>query len=145
MLSSNPRVLYVDDDADSCEIISLMLHLENNNYRVSTASITREVLDLMESDSIDLYILDYALMDLTGVELCERIRQISPTTPILFYSAMAREIDRAKAMAAGANEYLVKPNDLDKLMDTVQRLLIENSAVSKTANLPATKVSDRIY
>ncbi len=123
MLSPNPCIVYVDDNRDSLEMIELMLRMDDDSYRVSTVSTADKALALLESQPIDLYILDYSLPEMSGAELCRRIRQTDSRTPILFYSAMAREIDREKAMAAGATEYLIKPNDLEKLTETVGRLL----------------------
>jgi len=144
MLSPNPRILYVDDNKDSCEMISLMLHLADDSYQVSTVS-TQQSLALIESQSVDLYILDYALPEMTGIELCRRIRQTGSQTPVLFYSAMARETDRNEAIAAGATEYLVKPNDLDKLTETIKRLLDESSTISKGESSINTKANGGIY
>ncbi len=145
MLSSTPRILYVDDDKDSCEMISLMLRLANDSYRVSTVSTSREILDLIKSQAFDLYVFDYALPEMTGVELCRRIRQTDSKTPILFYSAMGRETDRDEATAAGATEYLVKPNDLEKLTETVQRLLNKNSTISKAQSPVKIKTYNGIF
>lgn len=145
MLSPNPHILCVDDDDDFCELISLMLSLEDDSYAVTAVSTAREALALTESQSFDLYILDYALPEMTGVELCRKIRQTDSQTPILFYSAMAREIDRKKALAAGATEYLVKPNDLERLTETVKRHLNKRVAISKSRYSVKTKVYDRIY
>lgn len=131
MLSTNPRILCVDDDQDSCELISLMLHLADSSYQVTTVSTARKLLDLIESQSFDLFLFDYALPEMTGIELCRRIRQTDSQTPILFYSAMAREIDRNAALAAGATEYLIKPNDLEKLTETVKRVLNKRLTISK--------------
>ena len=127
MLSPNPRIVYVDDNRDSLEMIDLMLRMADDSYQVSTVSTAHKALALQESQPIDLYILDYFLPEMSGAELCRRIRQTDSRTPILFYSAMAREIDREKAMVAGATEYLVKPNDLEKLTETVERLLNRDS------------------
>jgi len=120
---SNPRILYIDDDKDSCEMIGLMLNLADDSYEIMTASTAGKALTLIESQPFDLYILDHRLPVMTGVELCRQLRENNSQTPIIFYSAMAREIDRREAMAAGATEYLVKPNDLDKFTETVKRLL----------------------
>lgn len=84
------QILYVDDDIDSCEIISLLLHHADENYSVTTVTTAEEALNLLDSQSFDLYILDVWLPKMTGVKLCRRIRQSEPDTPVLFFSAMAR-------------------------------------------------------
>ncbi len=117
------QILCVDDNDDSCEMISLMLHSANENCRVTTASSASEALKLIAEKRIDLYILDFRLPEMSGIELCRRIRQTDTTTPILFFTGMAREIDGKNALEAGATRFLVKPNDLDILTQTVEELL----------------------
>ena len=117
------RILCADDDNDWCELLTLMLRQADDRYQVVSVSTVQKALVLIENLSFDLYILDYALPDGTGTELCRKIRQNDSDTPVMFYSAMAREIDRQMAMEAGANEYLVKPNDLERLTGTIKRLL----------------------
>ncbi len=124
------RILYVEDYEDSCELVRIMLASEKRGYIFSTTKSAFEALDLIEKESFDLYILDYWLPEMSGVELCCRIRQTDAATPILFFTGMARPADRGVGMAAGADEYLVKPDDLDKLTVTVKRLLNKNSVVA---------------
>lgn len=122
-LSQHPYILYVDDNLDSCEMLALMLQFADDRWRIETVSDANEAARLIAGSSFDLYILDYAMPKICGVELCRQIREIDTQTPILFYSGMTRPIDRETALAAGATEYLIKPNDLDKLIEIVRRLL----------------------
>jgi DNA-binding response OmpR family regulator len=118
------RILLVDDDEDSCEMMSFMLTLSSDNYEVTTAHNAGEALALMGNKRFDIYILDSLLPDMPGIELCAELRRTDKRTPILFYSAMSDNNYLGKAKAAGANEYLVKPDDLDKLSDTLRKYLI---------------------
>lgn len=122
----SPRILYVEDYQDSCELVSMLLAVEKCDYNFSIANTAREALDLIGKQSFDLYILNYRLPEMSGVELCRRIRQTNSVTPILFFTGMARPADRHVAMAAGADEYLVKPDNLDKITTTVKRLLLRS-------------------
>lgn len=131
-VSLNPLIICVEDDEDSCELISLMLRFADESYRVSAVSTAREALALMESQRVDLFILDYHLPGMSGIELCRRIRQTDSQTPVLFYSGMARAVDIDEAMKAGATVYLVKPNDLDRLAETVAQLLSQSPAISES-------------
>jgi CheY-like chemotaxis protein len=117
------HILFVDDDKDTCDMMSFLLTLTNSDYQVISAKSAAEALALIEDRSFDMYILDYLLPDLTGVELCSRIRQRDKRTPIMFYSGMTHIIDLESAKAAGANDFLVKPNDLDRFTDTVSEYL----------------------
>jgi CheY-like chemotaxis protein len=55
--------------------------------------------------------------------LCRAIRLFDPSNPIIFYSALTRDSDLEAAMRAGAQAYLIKPNDLDKIEPTIKRLV----------------------
>jgi DNA-binding response OmpR family regulator len=142
MLSS-PRILIVEDDADSCELISHLLRNANNNYQVFSVQTAEKALSLINSQPFDLYVLDYWLPKMTGVELCSHIRISDSKTPVIFFSGMARLTDMNLAISAGANEYLVKPNDLIKITDTVKRLL--NNKDYKLTTQSFTYPSDTVW
>ncbi|HEY0657610.1 MAG TPA: response regulator [Pyrinomonadaceae bacterium] len=126
MRSLSPSILYVDDNADSCEVISLMLNIADNKYDVTTVDRADKAINLIKDRNYDLYILDYRLPEIDGIELCRRIRRVDTVTPIIFYSGAAYKAEREQAIAAGANAYLVKPNDLDSLTETVKLFLSES-------------------
>ena len=75
------------------------------------------------NEGADLCVVEYALPDITGVQLCTLMRQSGCETPFVFFSAMNRPIDRERAVTAKANAYLSKPEDLDIFIPTVRRLL----------------------
>lgn len=152
MRFSQSRILYVDDDKDSCEMISFMLGHADENYAVTAALTAKEASALIASQIFDLYILDYALPEISGVEFCRLIREKDGKTPILFYSAMSRPVDREMGLSAGANDYLVKPNDLERFTETVKRLLDKSlsafnyeSATSPRADKNNVRVDINLY
>lgn len=120
---TNTNILCVDDDFDSRELIRFMLTKENETYQVMTASSASEAESLINKESFDLYILDYWLPVESGIQLCRKIRENDKQTPVLFYSAMGRQIDMEIAKKAGANDYLVKPKDFENLAEKVYQLL----------------------
>ena len=126
MSTPQPRILCVEDDADTCMLLRVLLG--QADYETEYASTLADGLQLARSQAFDLYLLDQWLGDGTGVELCQLIRQFDPQTPIVFFSGLAHERDRARALAAGAQVYLIKPNDIDALASTVTRLLTEAQA-----------------
>lgn len=129
MLSPKPHILYVDDDKDSCELAAAMFEFSDSDYVVVSAESAEEALLLIEVEPFDLYIFDYRLPRISGVELCRHIRNYDADTPILFSTASARRVEQTEAFAAGATEYLVKPGDLDRLTGTVRRLLNGNPII----------------
>lgn len=78
----------------------------------------------------DLYVLDNWLPDGNGVDLCERIRASGSRAPIIFTSAIGQRQDVDVAMNAGADRYLVKPYEPEKLVKTVKELLEQSSSLA---------------
>lgn len=106
----SPRILYVEDHDDTRALVSLLL--QRAGLDVTEATNGDEALELVGSQSFDLYLLDHSCPGLSGVALCRRIRESDAETPIIFYSGRAFESEREEAIGAGAQEYLIKPDDL---------------------------------
>jgi len=123
MKDTETRILCVEDDKDSREIMRALLRNADQNYSVMSVENGAEALELIAKNAFDLFILDIWLPGMDGFELCRRIREKGSTKPIIFFSAMVRPDDRKYGLAAGANEFLLKPNDLGIFADTVKRLL----------------------
>ncbi len=122
MLPAKPRILCVDDE-DCREMLDLMLNLAEPVYEFVGATSAEKALKIMANEKFDLYLLECRLLGISGIELCRQIREFDAETPILFFTGMVRPIDCDEALAAGATEYLIKPNDLDRLAETIERLL----------------------
>ena len=120
MANPRPRILYAEDHEDTRELVAFLL--TQNNCEIVTANSYDHALLLARTDSFDLYILDNWLPDRSGVDLCLRLREIDPKTPILFYSGAAFEADKKRALSSGAQEYLTKPAGSHQLVATVLRL-----------------------
>ena len=86
---------------------------------VATAT---EALSLIQTERFDLYLLDTWLPDLDGFELCRRMRDLDPHTPILFFSDAPHEADKKRGIEAGANDYVTKPN-MDVLFRTIPQFV----------------------
>ena len=114
------RILCVDDDEDTCFMLTHLLKQEN--YETKTARTISEALEMARSESFNLYILDEWFPREAGVGLCRKIREFDPHTPIIFYSGAAFDSDRAEALYAGAQAFVAKPY-VDELIATVHRLL----------------------
>jgi CheY-like chemotaxis protein len=114
-------ILCVEDDEETCKMLCSLLGLIN--CETSTAANATEALEKIASERFDLYLLDNWLPGGSGVELCMKIRETDPSTPIIFYSGAALPSEREEALAAGAQAYLIKPLDVAALVETVQNLL----------------------
>ncbi|HEY6659803.1 MAG TPA: response regulator [Pyrinomonadaceae bacterium] len=130
-----PTILYVEDDPDTRELISILLKMEN--YQVVLAENYDEALLLARVMRFDLYIMDNWMPGGSGIELCKRLREFDATTPILFYSGAAYDSDKREAFASGAQAYLTKPVDNDTLITTIARLI----ASARKIDTPARTVT----
>jgi CheY-like chemotaxis protein len=113
------RILYAEDDSDSRDMIRVLL---KDRELVMAASV-KQGLRLARLSQFDLYVVDGTFEDGTGVELCRQLRDFDITTPILFFTGLAGTSNLQEAMAAGAQAYLIKPNDIDRLASMVEKLL----------------------
>ena len=115
------RVLYIEDHADTVEMVTLMLQAGGLN--VQACSTLEAGLAAAADHKFDLYLLDVWLPDGSGMDLCRKIREFDAKTPIVFYSAAAYDGDKDAALESGAQAYLVKPTDSPNLCERIFSLL----------------------
>jgi DNA-binding response OmpR family regulator len=115
------RILLVEDNADSREMMSVLLG--QAGYEVVTAHSVSDGLELAIEGGFTLIILDNRFKKGSGVGLCRQIRGFDTRTPILFYSGAVYESDIEEAVKAGADAYLIKPVGIEQLEQTITQLL----------------------
>jgi len=129
------RILCVEDNRDSREMIATLLRGTSDDYEVTAVETAAEALALNGKSNFDLYILDIWLPGMDGVDLCRRLRERGVTKPIMFFSAMGVQAkNKDYVLAAGADEFLVKSVDLDRFTETVERLLNADAPSDKPAS-----------
>ena len=111
------RILVVDDDPAILRL--LCTNLKARGYEVATATDGEESLEAVESDFVDLIILDIMMPKVDGVEVCRRIREWS-NIPIIMLSARGDEKAKVKCLDLGADDYLTKPFGIAELMARVK-------------------------
>jgi CheY-like chemotaxis protein len=120
MQPTKRRILCVDDDEDTCFMLTHLLGQEN--YHVTAVKTVSEALQLARVESFNLYILDEWFPREAGLGLCRKVREFDPHTPIIFYSGAAFDSDKEEALYVGAQAFVAKPY-VEKLIETVHRLL----------------------
>jgi len=134
MPPSKRKILYVEDDADTRELVSFVLRQEN--YEVVLAENNDNALLLARTMHFDLYMIDNWMPGGSGIDLCERLREFDSSTPILFYSGAAYDQDKRAAFAAGAQGYLTKPVENDRLISEVSKLVSEVRRINAGTSSP---------
>lgn len=113
------RILIVEDDESIAQMTRLCL--VKNNYSCDIAYSGDEGALLLESNRYDLVLLDIMLPNISGTELIEYVKQFD--TPVIFVTAMATVNDRIKGLRLGADDYIVKPFDLQELLARIEAVL----------------------
>jgi DNA-binding response OmpR family regulator len=117
-----PTILIADDEAHIVELVRLTL--EDGRVRVVEAHDGATALARAEALHPDLILLDIHLPDVSGLEVCARLRErCGPAAKIVMLTAAAQEADVARGLAAGADHYLTKPFSPVRLLSLVEALL----------------------
>lgn len=121
------KILVVDDDPNALRLVSYAFLAEG--YETVTANSGAEALARLASEQPDLIVLDVMMPDMSGLELCQRIRANRQTSrlPILMLSARGLVADRVAGLKAGADDYLPKPADTSELIARAEALLTRAS------------------
>ncbi len=123
MTQSRPNVLVVEDEPAQREILTY--NLEAEGFRVATADNGEDALIMVSEEMPDLIVLDWMLPNVSGIEVCRRLKTRSDTraVPIIMLSARSEEVDRVRGLETGADDYVVKPYSVVELMARVRTQL----------------------
>src|SRR5918912_4217597 len=130
---SKPKIIIVDDDRDTREMLTLALELEG--FEVAQAANGLRLISAMHVDRPDVFLLDVMMSWIDGFELCRAIKK-NPTfgdIPVIFISARKSLEDERAGMEAGAVDYFPKPLDMDRLIARIREILEERGTVQMTA------------
>lgn len=118
-----PRILLVEDDANLVELIRY--NLDKEGFDVVSTPDGEEALVLAEEDRPDVVVLDWMIANLSGIEVCRRLRRAPETAslPIIMLTARAEEGDRVRGLETGADDYVTKPFSPRELVARVRALL----------------------
>ncbi len=119
------RILLVEDDQDLAEILKIILR--DRYYLVDYAPDGETAWELADSLQYDLILLDVMLPKLDGITFCQRRRKMGDRTPILLLTAEDTIMSKVKGLDGGADDYVVKPFDVDELLARIRALLRRGS------------------
>ncbi len=123
MSADQPRVLVVEDEPAQREVLAY--NLEAEGFAVSRAENGEEALVLVDETAPDVIVLDWMMPNLSGIEVCRRLKIKSETRsiPIIMLSARSEEVDRVRGLETGADDYVIKPYSIVELMARVRSQL----------------------
>lgn len=118
-----PSILIVDDEFAQREVLSY--NLQSEGFEVSTASDGEEALVIISEIEPDIILLDWMMPNMSGLELCRRLRAKPKTSniPIIMLSARSEEVDKVRGLETGADDYMVKPYSIMELVARVRNQL----------------------
>jgi two-component system alkaline phosphatase synthesis response regulator PhoP len=133
---SKGTILVVEDEENLKE--ALKLNLEMEGYEVSCAGNGLEALKKMENEFFDLVIMDIMLPEIDGITVTETLRLQNNEVPILIVSAKSSSADRVLGLKKGADDYLIKPFNLEELFLRVQKLIQKNKRINTGTSISDT-------
>ena len=124
-----PHILIVDDEEQNLELAKIILHKEG--YTLHFAHNGKEALQILQTNLIDVMVLDLFMPEMDGFETLSQLRSSSHTLPVIVVTAYTDDQSYQKAFALGANDVITKPYDIIELKQHVKNLLTPNTPDKK--------------
>ena len=131
MTESKLKILCIEDDEDTCDLVTFVF--KNAGCEVESCG-QEACLRLIHEEKFSAIVLDNYFHGLSGIDICREIRSVDQITPVIFLSGEVRKAEIDKAMAAGANAYLTKPSDFEKLVPTTIKFIEHIQTFTNTEN-----------
>lgn len=132
-----PKILLIEDEAAIRRVLIKILTEENSNYEVEEAADGLEGIEKIKDQEYDLILCDIKMPKMDGVEVLEAVKKIKPEIPIVMISGHGDLDTAVNTMRMGAFDYISKPPDLNRLLNTVRNaldrkeLMVENTRLKK--------------
>lgn len=131
------KILIIEDEAAIRRVLSKILSEENDSYQVEDAEDGLQGLEKIKSNDYDLVLCDIKMPKMDGVEVLEEVKKIKPEIPMVMISGHGDMETAIQTMRLGAFDYISKPPDLNRLLNTVRnaldrkQLVVENKILKK--------------
>jgi two-component system response regulator AtoC len=116
-----PQILIIDDDRDLCELLDEGLAAAG--YEVTWRLTAEEAIGLLQARDFDLVITDLNLDGTSGIELCQRMKDNRPNTPVIVITGFGDMSSAVEAIRAGVHDFMTKPIDAQLLQHAIERAL----------------------
>ncbi|MGM9994062.1 MAG: response regulator transcription factor [Candidatus Avigastranaerophilus sp.] len=136
-----PRLLIADDDNEIRELLEF--DLSHSGYETDIAKDGEEALQKALANNYDLILLDVMMPKINGFDVCKHIRSTKPAVPVLMLTAKGTIGDKTQGFDSGADDYIVKPFDIQEVLLRVRALVRRHQApVEKKSSQEILKVGD---
>ena len=131
------KILIIEDEAAIRRVLLRILSEENSNYKVSETEDGVQGINLVENENFDLILCDIKMPKMDGIEVLTQIKKIKPEIPVVMISGHGDLDTAVHSMRLGAFDYISKPPDLNRLLNTVRialdskQLFVENKRLKK--------------
>jgi two-component system nitrogen regulation response regulator NtrX len=131
------KILIIEDEAAIRRVLLRILSEENSNYKVSESEDGVQGINLVENENFDLILCDIKMPKMDGIEVLTQIKKIKPEIPVIMISGHGDLDTAVHSMRLGAFDYISKPPDLNRLLNTVRialdskQLFVENKRLKK--------------
>jgi two-component system response regulator ArlR len=112
------HILIIEDEEGILQF--LKQGLEEENYQISSATNGLDGLKLFHNEKFDLVLLDWMLPEMTGLDVCKKIRETNSKTPIIFLTAKDTVQETVEGLKTGANDFIKKPFSFDELVERIK-------------------------
>lgn len=129
------KILVIEDEASIRRVLKNILAEENEDYQVEEAKDGQEGMDKINSTDYDLVLLDIKMPKLDGMEVLEKTTETKPDIPVVMISGHGTIDTAVQAMKIGALDYIEKPPDLNRLLNTVRIALDRKKLVTENKRL----------
>ena len=136
MSTKKPSILLVEDEENLHEALKLNLELEG--YEVTSAYDGAAAMQAVQNEYFDLIILDVMIPQIDGFGVTQNIRLTNNEVPILILSAKNTSADRVQGLKKGADDYMIKPFNLEELLLRVQKLINKNKKLQDRSTIDDT-------
>ena len=126
MTSTNAHILLVEDDPDIQ--LGLKYNLQNEGYEVDTAGNGKEGFEKALANLYSLLILDVQLPEISGFDICRKLREHNMQTPIIMLTGKTDTFDKVLGLELGADDYVTKPFDVRELLARIKAVIRRGEA-----------------
>ena len=143
-----PKILVIEDEAAIRRVLGKILREENDTYTVDEAEDGQQGFDKIKNEDYDLVLCDIKMPKMDGVEVLEAVKKIKPEIPFVMISGHGDLETAINTMRLGAFDYISKPPDLNRLLNTVRNaldrkiLVVENKMLKKKVSKSYEMVGD---